>query len=288
MSENRTNHKKTGISFEVFPPKKDEEFENVYQILRELGSLHPDFISCTYGAGGSRAGKTIEITSFIQKELKIDAVAHITCVGFTREDLDRNCEALQKAGVNHVLALRGDRPQTMTDEQYDRREFHYAADLVRYLKGHTDLTISGACYPEKHFESPSFEEDLRRLKEKVDAGVSSLISQMFFDNDYFYRFLEKTDAMGIRVPIHAGIMPITTAGQLGTTVSLSGSSVPKKLADLIATYGDDREDMRKAGIDYAVNQIRDLLKHGVDGVHIYSMNKVKTTTEICRALQSSF
>lgn len=274
------NHK-THLSLEVFPPKKDEEFDNVYQLLRELSRLNPDFISCTYGAGGSRAGKTIEITSFIQKELQIDAIAHITCVGFTKEDLDKNCAALKQAGVSHVLALRGDRPQSMTDEQFSQREFYYATDLVHYLKEHTDLCISGACYPEKHFESPSLEEDLRHLKEKVDAGVSSLISQMFFDNDYFYRFLDKARTLDINVPIHAGIMPITTAKQLGTTVSLSGSSVPKELADIIATYGENKEDMRKAGIDYAVRQIRDLNEHGVDGIHIYSMNKIKTTAEIC-------
>lgn len=274
------NHK-THLSLEVFPPKKDEEFDNVYQLLKEFSCLNPDFISCTYGAGGSRAGKTIEITSFIQKELQIDAIAHITCVGFTKEDLDKNCAALKDAGVTHVLALRGDRPQSMTDEQFNQREFYYATDLVQYLKEHTDLCISGACYPEKHFESPNFEEDLRHLKEKVDAGVSSLISQMFFDNNYFYRFLEKARSMNINVPIHAGIMPITTAKQLGTTVSLSGSSVPKELADIIATYGESKEDMRKAGIDYAVRQIRDLKEHGVDGIHIYSMNKIKTTAEIC-------
>lgn len=281
MTQNNSTLKKSHLSFEVFPPKKDEEFENVYQILKDLGKLNPDYISCTYGAGGSRAGKTIEITSFIQKELHIDAIAHITCVGFTKEDLEQNCTALKAAGVGRVLALRGDRPQTMTDEQFNNREFYYAADLVRYLKEHTTLDISGACYPEKHFESPSLEEDLRHLKEKVDAGISSLISQMFFDNQYFYRFLDKARALNINVPIHAGIMPITTAKQLGTTVSLSGSSVPKELADIIATYGDDKEDMRKAGIDYAVRQIRDLQEHGVDGIHIYSMNKVKTTTEIC-------
>lgn len=275
-----TKHK-TGLSFEVFPPKKDEEFDNAYQIIQELGKLNPDFISCTYGAGGSRAGKTIEISSYIQNTLHIDSIAHITCVGFTREDLQRNCDALKDAGINHVLALRGDRPQTMSDEQFNNREFYYAADLVHYLKEHTDLQISGACYPEKHFEASSLEDDLRHLKEKVDAGVSSLISQMFFDNDYFYRFMDKAGALGINVPIHAGIMPITTAKQLGTTVSLSGSSVPKELADIIATYGEDKEDMRKAGIDYAVRQIRDLKEHGVDGIHIYSMNKIKTTTEIC-------
>lgn len=279
-----TTNNKTGLSFEVFPPKKDDEFDNVYPILQQLAELRPDFISCTYGAGGSRAGKTIEITSYIRQQLQIDAIAHITCVGFTKEDLHRNCEALQEAGVNHVLALRGDRPLSMSDEQFDSREFYYATDLVRHLKEHTGLQISGACYPEKHFEAPSLEEDLRHLKEKVEAGVTSLVSQMFFDNTFFYRFLDKAHAMGIHVPIHAGIMPITTAKQLGTTVSLSGSSVPKALADIIATYGDDKEDMRKAGIDYAVHQIRDLREHGVDGIHIYSMNKVKTTTEICRQL----
>lgn len=281
MTENKSIHNQTGLSFEVFPPKKDEEFDNAFQIIQELGKLNPDFISCTYGAGGSRSGKTIEIASFIQNKLHIDSIAHITCVGFTKEDLKQNCDALKEAGISHVLALRGDRPQTMTDEQYNSREFYYATDLVHYLNEHTDLQISGACYPEKHFEAPNLEEDLRHLKDKVDAGVSSLISQMFFDNDYFYRFLDKARAMGIHVPIHAGIMPITTAKQLGTTVSLSGSSVPKELADIIAVYGENKEDMRKAGIDYAVRQIRDLKEHGVDGIHIYSMNKVKTTTEIC-------
>ena len=272
---------KTSLSFEVFPPKKEEEFENIFDFLREAARLHPDFISCTYGAGGSRAGKTIEIASYIQKELQIDAIAHITCVGFTRADLEKNCEALEAAGVSHVLALRGDRPQHMTDEQFNSREFFYATDLVRHLKEHTSLQISGACYPEKHFEAPSLEEDLKHLKEKVDAGVTSLVTQMFFDNACFYRFMELVRARGITVPVHAGIMPITTAKQLGTTVSLSGSSVPKELADLIATYGENKEDMRKAGIDYAVRQILDLKERGVDGIHIYSMNKLKTTTEIC-------
>ncbi len=273
--------KRTSLSFEVFPPKKEEEFENIFDFLREASKLHPDFISCTYGAGGSHAGKTIEIASFIQKELGINAIAHITCVGFTKADLEKNCEALKAAGVNHVLALRGDRPQHMTDEQFNSREFFYATDLVRHLKAHTSLQISGACYPEKHFESPTLEEDLAHLKEKVDAGVTSLVTQMFFDNACFYRFIELVRAKGITVPIHAGIMPITTAKQLGTTVSLSGSSVPKELADMIATYGENKEDMRKAGIDYAVRQILDLKEHGVDGIHIYSMNKLKTTTEIC-------
>ncbi len=284
MSQNLQDTGKTSISFEVFPPKKEDDFDNVFNILREMSRLNPEFISCTYGAGGSKAGKTIEIASFIQNTLHIDAIAHITCVGFTKSDLLANCNALKDAGVNHVLALRGDRPLSMTDEQFDRREFFYATDLVRYLKENTDLQIAGACYPEKHFEAPSLENDLKHLKEKVDAGATSLISQMFFDNDLFYRFLEKARAMGIQVPVHAGIMPVTSAKQLGTSVSLSGSSIPKKLADIIATYADDPEDMRKAGIDFAIKQILDLIEHGVDGIHLYSMNRPKTTAEICRQI----
>ncbi len=284
MNQPTQNTSDFSLSFEVFPPKKEADFDNVFQILRDMSKLNPAFISCTYGAGGSKAGKTVEIASFIQKELHIEAIAHITCVGSTKEELSANCTALKDAGVNHVLALRGDRPQTMTDEQFNKREFYYATDLVRFLKEHTGFRITGACYPEKHFEAPSFEEDLRHLKEKVDAGAETLITQMFFDNEFFYRFLDKARGLGIDVPIHAGIMPITAAKQLGTSVSLSGSSIPKQLADIIATYGEHPEDMRKAGIDFAVNQIRDLKAHGVDGVHLYSMNKPKTTAEICGAL----
>ncbi len=284
MNQPTQNTSDFSLSFEVFPPKKEADFDNVFQILRDMSKLNPAFISCTYGAGGSKAGKTVEIASFIQKELHIEAIAHITCVGSTKEELIANCTALKDAGVNHVLALRGDRPQTMTDEQFNKREFYYATDLVRFLKEHTGFRITGACYPEKHFEAPSFEEDLRHLKEKVDAGAETLITQMFFDNEFFYRFLDKARGLGIDVPIHAGIMPITAAKQLGTSVSLSGSSIPKQLADIIATYGEHPEDMRKAGIDFAVNQIRDLKAHGVDGVHLYSMNKPKTTAEICGAL----
>ena len=168
----------------------------------------------------------------------------------------------------------------MTDEQFKNREFFYAADMIRYLKEHTSLRIAGACYPEKHFEAESMESDLVHLKEKVEAGASFLISQLFFSNDVFYRFQERASALGINVPICAGIMPITSAKQIGTSVSLSGSSVPKELSDIIANYGEKPEEMRKAGIDYAVRQIRGLQEHGVDGIHIYTMNRPKTVEEI--------
>ncbi|MCH5253737.1 MAG: methylenetetrahydrofolate reductase [NAD(P)H] [Lachnospiraceae bacterium] len=280
MINDLLNKTKTSLSFEVFPPKKDDEFQAVFQIMDSLASLHPDFISCTYGAGGSKAGKTVEIASYIQNQLNIDAIAHITCVGFRQSDLEKNCELLEKEGIRHILALRGDRPQWMSDEQFENREFFYASDMVAHLKKNTSLLIAGACYPEKHYEAASIDSDLEHLKAKVDAGVSFLISQMFFENDIFYRFLERIGKAGITVPVCAGIMPITSSKQLGTSVSLSGSSVPKELADIIAKYGEDKEDMRKAGMDYAIRQILDLKEHGVDGIHIYTMNRPKTTAEI--------
>ena len=280
MIENLLNRTKTSLSFEVSPPKTEEEFQAVFGKLESFAALKPDFISCTYGAGGSRAGKTVEIVSYIQNQLHIDAIAHMTCVGFKQADLQTNCEELQREGIRYVMALRGDRPQAMTDEQFSNREFFYATDMVRYLKANTSLRIAGACYPEKHYEAESIESDLTHLKEKVDAGASFLITQLFFSNDFFYRFKERAAAAGITVPICAGIMPVISAKQIGTSVTLSGSSVPKELSDLIANYGESKEDMRKAGIDYAVRQIRDLKEHGVDGIHLYTMNWPKTTAEI--------
>ncbi len=280
-SINNTN----GYSFEVFPPKKEEEFDKAYEILDSLGKLKPDFISVTYGAGGSRSKKTIELASYIQNTLHIDALAHMTCVGCKKETLLKLCDELAANNVNHILALRGDRPKDMTDEQFNLRDFTYASDMISFLREHTDLIMAGACYPEKHFESFSMESDLNNLKLKQDAGASFFITQMFFDNDAFYSFMDKLEKKGITIPIHAGIMPITSAKQLGTTVSLSGSSIPKPLADIFAKYGDSPEDMRKAGIDYAVRQIRDLKDNGVSDIHMYTMNKPKMAAEIVEAIR---
>ena len=209
----------------------------------------------------------------------------MTCVGSRKEDIDAVASQLREANVKHVLALRGDRPSYMTDEQFAARDFTYASELTSYLKSTTDFTIAGGCYPEKHFEAACFEQDLLNLKKKCEAGAEYLISQLFFDNEVFFRFLDAADKTGITVPTHAGIMPITSAKQLGTTVSLSGSSVPKALADLIAAYGDSPEDMRKAGIDYAVRQIRGLQDAGVHGIHIYTMNKPKVAAEIVSGIR---
>ena len=276
---------KQTLSFEVFPPKKDDEFTNAQNVLHQLSELQPDFISVTYGAGGSRSKRTVELASFIQNSLHIPAVAHMTCVGSSKEDILTVTDDMKQAGLSHVLALRGDRPTWMDDAQFENRAFAHASDLTRFLKEHTDLEVAGACYPEKHFEAESLDSDIAYLKEKQEAGAAFFITQLFFENDSFYRFLEKKNHAGITLPVCAGIMPITSAKQLGTTVTLSGSSVPKELADIIATYGENPEDMRKAGIDYAIRQILDLKQHGADGIHIYSMNKPKTTRMIVEAIR---
>lgn len=274
---------KQTLSFEVFPPKKEDEFDAAFSIMDKLSDLSPDFISVTYGAGGSRSMKTIEIAYYIQNTLKLDSLAHMTCVGATKASIDTVISEMRSRNLHNILALRGDRPQYMTDEQYNSREFEHATDLTGYLhSNYTDmnLCIAGACYPEKHYEAKSLTSDLTYMKKKEELGVSFFISQLFFDNDIFYRFLEQTRKSGITAPILPGIMPLTSAKQLNTTVTLSGSSIPKALSDLIATYGENPDDMRKAGIEYAINQIRDLKAHGVDGIHLYTMNRPKMTAEI--------
>lgn len=283
MLQNMFKHK-CSLSFEVFPPKKDGDFDSAFQVMDALGALSPDFISVTYGAGGSRAGKTVEIASYIQNTLGIDTVAHMTCVGSRKEGLLRYAAELKEHNISCVLALRGDRPKDMSDEQFASRDFAHASDMMQFLKENTGLHMAGACYPEKHYESFSLESDLNNLKKKQEAGAEFLISQLFFDNDYYYSFLEKAEKKGITIPICAGIMPITSAGQIGTTITLSGSSIPKALSNLIATYGDNKEDMRKAGIDYAIRQIRDLQENDVNDIHIYAMNKPRTTREIVEAI----
>lgn len=279
------NSKKPTLSFEVFPPKKDADFDTAFDTLNALHDLHPDFISVTYGAGGSKSKKTLEIASYIQNTLYIETLAHLTCVGNSREDILAVAEALSANHLHQVLALRGDRPKDMSDEQFATRDFPHASDLITFLKENTSLYCAGACYPEKHYESFSRETDLINLKKKQDSGADFFITQLFFDNDYFYDFRERAAKKGITLPVCAGIMPITSAAQLGTTVSLSGSSIPKAFSDLIATYGDNPEDMRKAGIDYAIRQILDLKQNDVDGIHLYTMNKSKMAAEIVSGIQ---
>ena len=271
-------NKKTVFSCEVFPPKRNDDIYDIFKTLDEIKLLNPDFISVTYGAGGSNSKKTATIAAYIQNICEVEALAHMTAVGLDEASLTELLEELKKKQVNNVLALRGDKPRAMTDEEFDNRYYKHASDLIKVINEKSDMFIAAACYPEIHPESKSKEDDLKYLKLKADLGVDCFITQMFFDNDILYRFLEDMRNAGINVPVHAGIMPITKVNQLGTSVSLSGSSVPKKLSNLIAKYSEDPEGMKKAGTEYAINQVTDLIKHGVEGIHIYSMNKSDVTT----------
>ena len=266
--------KKTVFSCEVFPPKKDKPIEPTMEKLSAFRDIVPDFLSVTYGAGGSNAGNAVEIASFIRRDVGVDVLSHITSVGFSREKLDDGLQTFRENGIENVLALRGDRPKDMTDDEYNSRDFFHASDMAEYIqKNYPDFTIAGACYPDKHFEASGYDEDIANLKKKVDSGCSFLISQLFFDNEKFYRMCDMMERLGITAPVSAGIMPITSARMLGTTVTLSGTSVPKSLSDTIAKYGENDEDMKKAGIEYAEDQVRDLLSHDVRGIHLYVMNK---------------
>ena len=251
---------KTVLSLEVFPPKRTAPVDTVYKTLDGLKGITPDFISVTYGAGGignSRA--TLEIASSIKHRYGIESVAHMPCLHLTKEEAARILEQLKAHQIENILALRGDRIPDMEPAG----GFKYAADLVGFIRDHGDFNIIGACYPEGHQESGDLVQDIRNLKQKVDAGVSQLITQLFFDNQYFYRFRDRLDLAGIRVPVEAGIERM---------VSLCGVKLPQKFISMMERYGDNPAAMRDAGIAYAVDQIVDLAAHGVDGIHLYTMN----------------
>lgn len=269
------------FSFEIFPPKKDGSIETVYNTLDELTDLTPDFISVTYGAGGSKPGcSTREIVSIIKDKYHTESIAHLTCVNSTKSDIDRVIEEFKTYGIENVLALRGD----FNPDIEPKKEFLHACDLIAYMKERSALSFSGACYPEGHPEAKSFDEDIANLKTKVEAGASHLMSQLFFDNDMFYRFLEKARAVGINVPIEAGIMPCINAKQIQRMITMCGASLPHKFTRLIARYGDNPEAMRDAGIAYAVDQIIDLAANGVDGIHLYTMNNPYVARKISESV----
>lgn len=262
------NHK-TVLSLEVFPPKRTAPIDTIYRTLDELKGITPDFISVTYGAGGSENSQaTLKIASFIKREYGIESVAHIPCLNLTREDVLLILGQLKEQNIENILALRGDR----IPDRIPAGDFKYAADLVEFIKMQGDFNIIGACYPEGHQESGGLVRDMKYLKDKVDAGVSQLITQLFFDNEYFYRFRERMDLVGIHVPVEAGIMPVVNKKQIERMVSLCGVKLPKKFISMMERYGDNPVAMRDAGIAYAVDQIVDLAAHGVDGIHLYTMN----------------
>lgn len=279
---------KTVFSFEVFPPKKTSSIETIYDTLQELKDLRPDFISVTYGAGGNPAdSSTSDIASLIKNKYGIEALAHLTCVNSTKENVKYVLRELKKNHIENILALRGD----VNPDVAPQSDFKYASELIAFIKSDPEFSgfgISGACYPEGHPEADNMISDILNLKKKIDAGAEHLVSQLFFDNKLFYDFVEKARIAGITVPIEAGIMPVVNKRQIEKMVSLCGASLPGKFTKMMQRYEHNPEAMRDAGIAYAVNQIVDLVSNGVDGVHLYTMNNPYIAKRICESVQSLF
>lgn len=270
------------FSLEIFPPKRIGPIDTIYKTLDNLKDLQPDFISVTYGAGGNAGDTTTaDIAGNILNRYGILPLAHLTCVNYSRQEIGQILNILKEKEIKNVLALRGDINPDITP----KKEFSYASDLIKYIKDKGDFYISGACYPEGHLEAKSLDEDIKYLKMKVEAGASHLISQLFFDNDYFYSFLEKVRKAGITVPIQAGIMPVINKAQIERMVTLCGASLPAKFTKMMQRFEHSPEALRQAGIAYAVDQIVDLVSQGVDGIHLYTMNNPFVARRITESIQ---
>ncbi|MBP3735637.1 MAG: methylenetetrahydrofolate reductase [NAD(P)H] [Lachnospiraceae bacterium] len=268
------------ISFEVFPPKTTEKYESVYEAAKKIAALSPSYISVTYGAGGGRSRFTSALAGQLQRETGIPVLAHLSCVTSTRTTVRETIAAYREEGIANILALRGDIPE---DGQVES-DYRYASELVAELHKEGGFCIGGACYPEGHIECAHKADDIRHLKEKVDAGCEFLTTQMFFDNNIFYNFLYRVRDIGIEVPVIPGIMPVTTARQLSRSVAMSGTNVPERFRAIVDRFGDDAQSMKQAGIVYASEQIVDLIANNVRHIHVYSMNKPDVAEGILRNL----
>lgn len=272
--------KKIIFSLEVFPPKKTSSVDVIYKTLEELGDIHPDFISVTFGAGGSGNSRyALDIASKI-RENGIIPMLHLPCINFTKEEIDSALDEAKSRGIENILALRGDINPDITPI----KQFSHASDLIPYIKTRGDFDVAGACYPEGHPDSETLDEDIENLRKKVDSGADHLITQLFFDNDYFYNFRDKAVKAGINVPIEAGIMPVVNKNQIERMVTTCGASLPHKFVKIMQKYGQNSEAMRDAGIAYAINQIVDLAASDVDGIHLYSMNNAYVARKISESV----
>lgn len=279
-------HKKTDrplFSLEVFPPKKTATIDTIYQTLDELSDVKPDFISVTFGAGGSVSNSTsISIASTIKEKYGIESVAHMPCIYMTKQDAANMLDELEKNGIDNILALRGDINPDI-EPVYD---FRHASDLVTFINEKGGFNVIGACYPETHLEAASPAEDIKNLKYKVECGCNELISQLFFDNNHFYSFLERCDIAGISVPVEAGIMPVTNKRQIERMTKMCGASLPEKFRRILDRYEFNDNALRDAGIAYAIDQMTDLIAHGVDGIHLYTMNNPYVAKRIYSAIEN--
>ncbi|MDP4092517.1 MAG: methylenetetrahydrofolate reductase [NAD(P)H], partial [Bacillota bacterium] len=271
-------NKKPVTAFEIFPPKPDMPLESIFDSLEQFKKLKPDYISVTYGAGGSQKGRTIEIASKIKTEYNIESMAHFTCVGHNLEEIDSLLDSMHQHNLENILALRGDPPLNQPDFDFRKNVYRYASELIEHIREKNNFCVAAAAYVEGHVECRRLREDLHYLKQKVDKGVDFLITQLFFDNRLFYDFLDKLAAVNINCPVIPGIMPIFSS-QIKNMTARSGCSLPAKLVLMMDKYQDNPEDLRKAGIEYAAEQIRDLIDNGAAGVHIYTMNRPKSTRE---------
>ncbi len=278
------NDRKLDLSFEVFPPKTETSFESVKAATEEIAALKPSFMSVTYGAGGGTSKFTIDIAKNVQETQGVPTLAHLTCVSSSRETVRARIADMIAAGIDNVMALRGDIPAGMENADRSHWDYRYAVELIREIRasGH-DFCVGGACYPEVHPESADQKEDIKHLKEKVDAGVDFLTTQMVFDNNLLFNFLYKIREAGITVPVVPGIMPITNANQVERAIKLSGSFMPQRFKTIVDKFGHDPAAMKQAGIAYATDQIIDLYANGITNVHVYSMNK----PDIARAIQAN-
>lgn len=281
--ESKFQKKKPVLSFEIFPPKRDKAIQNIDETLAILSELNPDFISVTFGAGGSHTNnQTVELAKRIKQQYGIDPLVHLTCLNHSKFEICELLEELKDADIDSILALRGD----VNPAVEAKKDFRYASDLVKFIRQYGDFSISGACYPECHTESKNKVEDIAHLKEKVDSGVQHLISQLFFDNNAFYSFQEHIQIAGMHVPVEAGIMPVINKAQIERMVTLCGATLPEKFSRVMHKYEDNKEALFDAGMAYAINQIVDLLAHDVDGIHIYTMNNPIVAKRICDGIKN--
>ena len=275
------------LSFEVFPPKNDASFDSIKAATEEIAALRPSFMSVTYGAGGGTSRYTLDIAKNIKEKYGVPTLAHLTCVSSSRETVRERIAEIKSAGIENIMALRGDIPAHLLDADRSGWDYHHAVELVRELReADAGLCIGAACYPEIHPESVNQKEDLKHLKEKVDAGCAFLTTQMFFDNNLLYNFLYKAREAGITVPVIPGVMPITNANQIDRAIKLSGSFMPQRFKSLVDKFGSSPEAMKQAGIAYATDQIIDLFANGITNVHVYSMNKPDIAMAIQRNLSN--
>ena len=273
---------KATLSFEVFPPKKDTDFADVEAAALGIAAFKPDYMSVTYGAGGSTKGHTIQLAQEIQEKYDVPTIAHLTCVCASKEGIKTALADMKNAGIENILALRGDIPKNYDGQVF--AEFSHASELVELIKETGDFCVGGACYPEVHPDSANKHEDIIGLKKKVDAGCDYLTTQMFFDNNIFFNFMYRIREAGISVPIIPGIMPITRRVQVKNAVMLSGCNVPERFKSIVDAFGDTEAAMRQAGIAYATDQIIDLMANGVKHIHVYSMNKPEVAAGIQKNL----